>query len=372
MKSIFKQATFRILNLTIVKEYYRQNAIFIFAVILFAFGFLRASEHITIIKLALKLPSLLALTFLVWAIHALKVILFSLRMFKSKSNEFLYNIRLFSPINRFLAFGLMQLSLLQLTLLYSLWMIKIGIEEQAFFEVLAIIACNIILILAGILAYEYRINRPNTISITPKPIQSLLAKLRTPAYLFFIRFLLAKQPVLLLSTKLFACFILVGVCNLYPTDAYDERLLALGGLFVAAGHSVFCQQYLNFEFQYLSFSRNLPVSSERRILCYLLAYSILLLPESIVLVRNLPNSVSYIFALALVIFVLSMIFLLHHIQYISSISKDKFLKGSFFTGILFLLLIMFQIPVILMATINFLVAIFVFKKHYYESELSES
>ncbi len=372
MRSVFKRAAFRILNLTIVKEYYRQNAVFIFAVMLFTFGFLRSSEHITLIKLALKSPSLLALIFLIWAMHALKVILFSLRMFKSKPNEFLYNIRLFSPIKRFLAFGLMQFSLLQLTLLYSLWMIKIGIEEQAYLESSAIIICNFILILTGILIYEYRINRPNTVSITVKPMQSLLAKFRTPDYLFFIRFLFAKQPVLLLSTKFFGCFVLIGICNLYPTDAYDERLLALSGLFVAAGHSVFCLQYFNFELQYLSFNRNLPISSMRRILCYLLAYSILLLPESIVLVRNLPLAVSFIFALALLIFILSMIFLLHHIQFISSISKDNFLKGAFFTGIMFLLLIMFQIPVILMAAVNFSVAIFVFKKHYYESELSDS
>ena len=358
----------KILNLTIVKEYYRQNAIFIFAIILFSFGFLRAEEHITIIKSALNLPSLLGLIFLVWALHTLKVVVFTLRMFEAKNNEFLYHIRLFSPIKRFFAFGMMQLSLLQLTLLYSLWMIKIGIEEKSYVETLAIIACNIILILAGIIACEYRIKRPNAVSITAKPVQNFLAKFRTPSYLFFIRYLYAKQPVLLLLTKLFTCFILVGICNLYPTDAYDERLLALGGLFVAAGHTVFCQQFFYFENQYLILIRNLPLSSKQRLLGYFLTYLLILVPEIIVLLRNLPPDVNYVFVLQLMVFILSMIYLNHHAQYINNISNDAFMQRLFFSGILFLLLIMFKIPVILMGLVNFSLAIFVFQKCYYESQ----
>lgn len=360
----------RILSLTITKEYYRQNAVFIFAVMMFSFGFMRAEEHKTIIKSALTLPSLLGFIFIAWALHALKVILFSLRMFESKNNEFLYHIRLFSPLKRYLALGLMQLSLLQLTVLYSLWMIKIGIEQSKFLETSAIIGFNILLVIVGIIVYEYRIKHPNVVRSSPKPIQNLLSRFKTPPYLFFIRYLFAKQPVLLLLSKLFSCFMLIGVCSLYPTDAYDERLLALGGLFAAAGHTVFCQQFFYYENQFLSFSRNLPIILHRRILGYLLTYSLLLIPELIVLLRNLPEGVSYFFALQLTIFILSMIFLNHHTQYINNLSNDAYLQRLFFAGILFLLLIMFKIPVILMAFVNFSLAIFVFHKNYYENQPS--
>lgn len=360
----------RILSLTITKEYYRQNAVFIFAVMMFTFGFLRSSEHITIIKLVLKLPSMLALTFLVWALHTIKVMLFALRMFEAKSNEFLYNIRLFSAPKRYLALGLMQFNLIQLTFLYSLWMIKIGIEEKQFLATLSIICFNIIFILVGIVVYEYRIKHPNVVRTSPKTIQNLLSHFRTPSYLFFIRYLFAKQPVLLLLSKLFTCFMLIGVCGLYLTDAYDQRLLALGGLFAAAGHTVICQQFLYYENQFLSLNRNLPLSSQKRVLGYLLTYSLLLIPELIVLLRNLPDGVSYLFALQLIIFILSMIFLNHHTQYINHVSNDAYLQRLFFAGILFLLLIMFKIPVILMALVNFSLAIFVFHKNYYESQPS--
>jgi hypothetical protein len=247
-------------------------------------------------------------------------------------------------------------------------MLKIGIEEKQYLAVLAIVVFNLVLIFAGIVVYEYRIKRPNAKSVSAKPIQHFLAKFRTPNYLFFIRYLFAKQPVLLLLTKLFSCFMLIGVCNLYPTDDYDQRLLALGGLFAALGHTVFCQQFLSFESQYLSIFRNLPIANQKRILSYFISYFLLLLPEIIILLRNLPNGVNYIFALALIIFILSLIFLNHHLQYINGISADTFGKGLFSAGILFLLLIMFKIPVILMATVNFSIAVFVFQRNYYNHE----
>lgn len=357
----------RILSLTITKEYYRQNAVFIFAIMMFSFGFLRAEEHKTIIKSALNMPSLLVLIFIGWTLHALKVILFSLRMFEVKNNEFLYNIRLFSPLKRYLALGLMQLSLLQLTIIYSLWMIKIGLEQNKFVETIAIIGFNIFLVLMGVIVYEYRLKHPNAVRVSAKPIQNLISRFNTPSYLFFVQYLFAKQPVLVLLSKLFTCFVLVGVCSLYPTDAYDERLLALGCLFAAAGHTVLCQQFFYYENQFLSFSRNLPLSSAQRLLGYLCTYFLLLIPEFVILIRSLPVGVSYLFALQLSIFILSMVLLNHHTQYINSVSVDIYLQRLFFAGILFLLLIMFKIPVILMALVNFLLAIFVFHKNYYES-----
>jgi hypothetical protein len=363
MKSLY-----RIFNLTIIKEYYRQNAVFIFAVMMFAFGFLRAIEHITFIKNALKLPSLLGFVFAAWVLHGVKVTLFTLRLLEAKQNEFLYHTRLFSPLKRFRAFCLLQFSLIQLTFLYSLAMIKFGIEDKRWFEVGYIIAFNIALVVVGALVYEYRIQRPNSEQVRSKPIQKFIASFQTPAYLFFVRYLFAKQPVLLLLTKLFCCLVLMGICNLYPTDDYDERLLALGGLLVAAGHTVFCQQYFIFENKFFLISKNLPLNYSQRLLHYGLAYLILLLPEIIVLARNLPGNVSYLYMGFLMIFILSMIFLNHHVQYINNISHDAFMQRLFFTGILFLLLIMFKIPVILMALVNFSIAAFVFRKHYFISE----
>lgn len=365
MKSLF-----RIFNLTIIREYYRQNTVFIFAVMMFAFGFLRAIEHITFIRNALRYPSILGAVFIAWALHGLKVTLFTLRQLEARQNEFLYHARLFPKFKRFLAFCLLQLSLIQLTFLYSLGMLKFAIEDSRWLEGGCIMACNAALIIIGAFVYEYKIGRPNSAQIKSRPIRQFMARFRTPAYLFFIRYLFSKQPVLLLITKLFCCLVLIGVCNLYPTDDYDERLLALSGLLVAAGHTVFCQQYFIFENRFLLIARNLPLSSTYRLLIYSAAYFSLLLPEIIVLARNLPAGVDYTYMIFLIMFILSLIFLNHHVQYINNVSHDAFMQRLFFTGILFLLLIMFKIPVFLMAIINFSIATYVFKKHFFLSEFN--
>lgn len=361
---------FSIFNETIIKEYYRQNAVFLFAVLMFAFGFLRAIEHITIIRSALMHPSLLALVFAIWALHAVKVTLFTLRLLESKQNEFLYHARLFPAIKRFGTFCLVQLSLIQLTFLYALAMIKFGIDEQNWLAVVYILLFNMLIVFLGATIYEYRIQRPNAEQVRSKPIQKFFAEFRTPAYLFFVRYLFAKQPVLLLLTKLFGCLILMGMCNLYPTDDYDERLLSLGGLFVAAGHTVICQQYFTFENRFLLIVKNLPLTYIKRLVSFTIAYAILLLPETIVLVRNLPDGVNYGFAGMVLVFVWSMVFLNHHVQYINGISYDAFMQRLFFTGILFLLLIMFKVPVIVITLVNIFIAILVFRKHYFKSEFN--
>lgn len=361
---------FRIFNQTIIKEYYRQNAVFVFAVLMFAFGFLRATEHITIIKNALRYPSLLAMAFAVWALHALKVTLFTLRLLESKQNEFLYHARLFPAIKRFGVFCLVQLSLIQLTFLYALAMIKFGIDEQNWLAVVYILLFNVVLVILGAAFYEYRIQRPNAEQVRNKPIQKFFARFRTPSYLFFIRYLFAKQPVLLLLTKLFGCLVLMGICNLYPTDDYDERLFALGGLFVAAGHTVICQQYFTFENRFLLIIKNLPLTYIQRLVQYTIAYAIMLLPETIVLLRNLPDGVNYGFAGIVIVFVWSMVYLNHQVQYINGISYDAFMQRLFFTGILLLLLIMFRVPVVVITLVNFFIAILVFRKHYFRSEFN--
>ncbi|UTA69774.1 hypothetical protein [Emticicia sp. 21SJ11W-3] len=365
MKSLF-----RIFNQTIVKEYYRQNAVFVFAVLMFAFGFLRATEHITIIKNTLRHPSLLALAFAVWALHALKVTLFTLRLLESRQNEFLYHARLYPAIQRFFAFCGLQLSLIQLTFLYALAMVKFGIEEQNWQAVVYIVLFNVFLVVAGAVIYEYRIQRPNAAQVRNRAVRSFFAGYTTPPYLFFIRYLFSKQPVLLLLTKLFACLVLMGVCNLYPTDDYDERLMALGGLFAAAGHTVICQQYLEFENRFMSITRNLPLSNWQRLFQFGLSYFILLIPELVIVLRNLPHEVNYGFSLILIIFIWSIVCLNHHVQYINGISYDTFMQRVFFVGVLYLLLIMFRVPLFLIALVNTATAVLVFRKHYFRSEFN--
>ena len=360
-----------IFNKSIVAEYYRQNMVFIFVLMLFCFGFLRAIEHITIIKLILRLPALMLFTFIVWAVYALKVSLFNLRLLESKQFEFLYQARLFPLAKRMAVFCLVMFNLLQLTFLYSLAMIKIGIDEKRYGPVGLIVLINLVLIISGALVMEYRIRRPNPEKLLPRTFQSVFSKFRTPSYLFFVRYLSARQPVLLLITKLFSMAVLLGFCYLYPTDDYDERFLAIAVLLVGASHIVFNQKYFQFEHLHLGLLRNLPLGFGKRYSGYLITYAVLLIPELLVLIKNLPGEVSYVFMIQLLIFIMSIILLMHHLHYINGISKDAFMQRLFFGGIGLFLLIMFKIPLLVLSGALLLAGGMVFRKHFYLSEYHE-
>jgi len=64
-------------------------------------------------------------------------------------------------------------------------MIKIGIEQNKIIETSAIIGFNFLLIIAGIIIYEYRIKHPNIVRVSPKPIKNFLAA-SEPRLIYFL------------------------------------------------------------------------------------------------------------------------------------------------------------------------------------------
>ena len=202
----------KILYLTIVKEYYRQNAVFIFTVLMLAMGFLRANEHLAIISEALRSPLILSGIFLIWVLYAVKVTFFALRFLSRRSSEFLYHLRLFPAPKRLLAFIGLHFSLLQLVVGYALVMAVKGSMEKAWWAVMAIVLVSVGLMVAGALACEYRIKRPNSRQDAARHYVNLA--FTTPQFLFFPRYLLTRQTVLLLITKSFTALVLMGVCYL--------------------------------------------------------------------------------------------------------------------------------------------------------------
>jgi len=356
----------RILYLTIVKEYYRQNAIFIFTVMMFAFGFLRGNEHLAIINQALHSPFILSCIFLLWVLYAVKVTFFSLRFLSLKSSEFLYHIRLFPPRKRILAFMNLQFSLVQLTFTYALLMMGKGIVERTWWAILAILLVNFAMVVAGALVYEYRIRRPNSRQDVTRSYLSL--NFTTPQFLFYPRYLLTRQTVLLFITKSFTAFVLMGVCYLYPTDAYDIRLISLGCLLAAFSQSVILQHLHFFERMHFDIYKNLPVTSLRWFRNYLLTVAVILLPEAVVLARNFPAGLTLADGLMQFFFLISVTLILLHYQIFVAGNNESGFQAVFFSGLTLAILIMFKIPAWLFAGAGLIAAYLILKKRFYEVE----
>lgn len=352
---------------TLFKEYYRQNVMFFVAVFFVAGVFMRGNEHKQIAEIAVKSPLFLVWVMLLWALYNVKVILFIQRILKEKTYEFLYQSILFPKAQRLFALAVLQLNLLGLSVGYSAYYVFIALINGEFLSIFLIIIFDIIMIIIGVLIYENRLHKPNAetnfVSLTSKLSKHFL----TPHYLFFIRHLFTKQPILLLSVKLASWFIVSGIIYLYPTDDYDVRLFSLGGLFVFLIHVVLCQRLFEYEFQQISFVRNLPFSTFSRFLQYGSIFFILLIPEIIVFIKNIPAEVSWIYLISYFLFVISLILLVMSTLFLNW-EQEKFGFRLFWYSITTFLLIMFKVPILLLASINYVTSFYVLQKYYYDAE----
>ncbi len=364
------KTVFQIFSKSIVAEYYRRNMVFIFVIVLFCFGFLRAPEHIAIARQVLRSPLLLGLTFLVWGLNWLKTMIFVLRLMKERAYGFLYQARLLPVVHRFAAFSAVVFNLSWLTFLYAVFMAVIGMEEQLPAAAALLVIFHFLLALSGAFLMEYRIRRPGTTG-KKSALRPFLPSFSTPGFLFFIRYLMAKQPVLLLITKSFTLAMLAGCCLLYPTDDYDERLLAIGALLAGAAQVVISGQFFVFENRHLLLLKNLPLTSAARLAGYFKTHAVLLLPEMIILLNNLPEGVAYGFAVQLWWLVLGICLLIHFLGFIPGVPEDTLMKGLFYGGVVVFLLIMFRVPVLLLTGAALLSSVLVFRKYYYLAEYHE-
>ncbi|MCU0325935.1 MAG: hypothetical protein MUF45_11885 [Spirosomaceae bacterium] len=357
----------KIFSKTILKEYYRQNVMFFAAVFFIAGVFMRGNEHKQIAEIAVKSPLFLVWVMFLWALYNIKVILFTQRILKEKTYEFLYQSILFSKTKRLFALAVLQLNLLGLSVGYSAYYLFIALVNAEYLSIFLIIIFDFLMIVFGVLIYENRLHRPNSetnfVSLTSRLSKHFL----TPHYLFFIRHLFTKQPILLLSVKLASWFFVSGMIYLYPTDDYDVRLFSLGGLFVFLIHVVLCQRLFEYEFQQISFVRNLPFSTFSRFLQYGLVFLILLIPEIIVFAKNIPTGVSLMYLISYFLFALSLIILTMSCLFLNW-EQERFGYRLFWYSITTFVLIMFKVPILLLASINYVTSFYILQKYYYDAE----
>lgn len=359
MKDVFK-----LFYKTIVWDYYRQNTLFILIIILLGFGFLSGAEHQAIIKNALQNPQILAYIFLLWIFHSLKTIFFVLRRFSEKKFRFLFAINLLNFWQRMSVLIFLQFLLIQLTFLYAILMVNFAISWQYYYQALLVFLCNIFIVIFGALIFEKRLNKlPET-----KPFINFsifkLHRIPTPYILFFHKFLINKQPVLFLTSKVFSILIVVFTIWIYPTDDYDARLFSIIAVVIVASHLKLTSNFISFESANLTFYRNLPFSNWTRILLLGISYSILILPEFLIFLLNIPADISIIYAIKWFFFLLSLILFTHNLNYVSILSEDFKMQSCFFGSIAIVIILMSHFSIILFSFLFFILASFLFYKNY--------
>lgn len=352
----------QILHLTLVQPYYRQNALFIFVVLMGAFGFLSATEHFTLIRHALSQPTILYLVFLFWFLHGIKITSFTLHALGMRENEFLHHLQLYTTRQRFVAFFGVQFQMVQLTFLYAVCMAAIAWKEEKLGVGVLLLLFHFLLCFLGAWAMERKFSRPEWRLPRIFPVGIV----RFPSWSFYPYYLLTRQTVLFFLSKAFGGMVLLAVCVLYPTDDYDVRLLGLGALMAAFSLTVIFQNWIFFERRYLDFVRNLPLGLWQRFLQNALGVLLLVLPEAVVLVRYWPAGLTVVEFLSVLTLLYGVSLGLYFYQRWDGASEN--IKPIVYTAIGLCILVMFRLPLVAVGLGAGIGAYFLFRRYYYEEE----
>lgn len=359
------KAIITVLTKTIVWQFYRQNAGLLAVVFLIAGSFLRAIEHITLAQVAVHSLFIFAFYLAIWALYTLHATRFFVRAIRQ--HTILYHARLLPRRIRLTGLYITQLQLLLPVLMYAGFMLVISLQEKTHTASLLLISSVLMLSALPLSWIHYTLLAPNPERAVTRLTTQFGQRLTTPYGLFFIRYLLQHQPILLLLTKVGTLLLTVGILLLYPTDSYDIRLLGLGMVFVAVGHVAVVYQLYQFEHERLTLYRNLPVSLFQRLLRYVFLLGILFLPEGLILIRNAPADLS-VFALVSVWMFGHSVLLLQFTSLLKQFRPlDKFLPTLFWFSIGGFFFIMYRIPLWCLAFCGWGVGSWLFFTYYWKS-----
>ena len=351
---------------TLVLEYYKQNALFILVVILFAFGFLSGREHITLINNALSSNKLLLYVFLLWFIHFLKTLLFVHRQLSLSQNYFLYNAKYLSLVERSAIFFYVFAMLSLLTSLYGIFMVVVGLKSDFYLPIFLIIIFHIFLILLGTFYFEKRIFlKPELESLVISKYFKL-PYIRVPNWLFFHKHLIMNQSILFLITKISTLAIISFFVWLYPTDEYDYRLFSIMGVFVGVAHYTIAVNWVQFLANQMLFDKNLPISTFYRLFWLFIGICIILIPEYFFFVSK--AKVSGLYFIEWVIFTSSIFLSVISIGIKNVNDQEASLKVIFWSFVIGVLLVMFKIPILLFCVFLLFISFLFYSLHFEKLE----
>jgi len=359
----------RILFRTISEAYYKQNLWFFLFILYVAFGIFTIQGHISIAQSAIGSPLLIALIYLLpWTLYTIKGILFVLKTISNPKNEFLYLLRLLPKKELLIRLLIVNFAILQPIIFYAAYVLKIGIENTEWLGCFILLLFLLFMVILPVSIYLKALNHPNSSQNNLKFSQLLNIRFSNRYPFFFTAFMLNDQKMVLFLTKLVTCFFIAGVCKLYSTDQYDHRLISIGLLLAAMGNASMVKFFHAFENEKLLITRNLPLSNLKRFQFQSLSFLLILIPEFLILIANLPTAIGLIYIPQGWLFLFSLVFLAHHFLYFLPGNPEESAKYLFAGFFLNLLTIMFKIPIWLPSIFYLAMAFAIFRKYYYKVE----
>ena len=326
--------------------FYRAHAVFLVLVYLIAFGFLRNTEHIAIATYFSANTYLLLLLMLLWLVYYVRTVFYCRALITQSDNFYwLQQLVLFGRLRQVAWLSFAQFTINLPIVIYSIFITVQGMILKHWDNVLLIFIFNIIVIFVPVIFYLRVIK-----GVLPEENVSKLGnwfalKWAKSRALWFPLYMLHYKPLPLLMSKLLSGFIIITTFQLYFTDTYDWRFLAIGIFIAFYLSSILAYNYLQFETEQMSILLNVPLGLLQKSFQQLISLFLITLPEYLIIIHYWPLEGNFMFLLQFLFFGLSTLWMLHQLMWHINFNLKKLSAHDFLVFVFVIILILFSVPV---------------------------
>jgi len=334
---------------SLVKSFYQANAGFFLVVVFLGFGFLKTPQHLDIAIALAYHPSYYLFVLVPWLMYALKTLQFARNEKRLPSYQFLSYVSMVPKPQRLRLVMAVQAALLAPILLYSSMLVVVAVQQAQWLSLSYLVLGNLVILFIASRQLDRLIIQP----VDPKEVGSLAkwtGKLPRSYSWLFIHHLFNRQAVVLLGTKVISLAVLGGFIMIYEVESTDLRLVSLGLLLSAGINSILSFHYRQFEQKDLKLFRNLPLSPDARFVKVILTFTLLSLPEILVLYLNGVMAIPLLFLLKNALLPISLLCFYHALCYVRPVNAEQFVKLPFFSVAILFFVILGHVDVLYLST----------------------
>ncbi|NJM26642.1 MAG: hypothetical protein HC859_15360 [Bacteroidia bacterium] len=354
----------------LVREFYRANAGFFLLVTGLCFGFLRDVEHMALAQFFAASPVLALIPVAVWTVYAIKVILFNTAQARQPLNLFMQETALIRSSPRYVAIATSSALQLAPAFGYGLFLLLVCFQFGQWPSALVLLSAVVLLWVLVAWQVHYQLTHPYTgVKVTRLELWVNKTFQRRQVF-YFPEWAARHQPVSLIGVKLFGCALLWSASKLYLGEDYDVRLMGMAASIAFSANSLVLlglQRFNNFHFQIL---RNMPFTISQRLLAFAQTLILLLLPEIGVVAGYFPAGLQASAVVSVVLLGFSINVYLFGYMHRKDMKMETLTQMLFFTCIGWLLLILFSVPLLVLAVVNIAAGTWLYYRHFYQFEYS--
>lgn len=346
-----------------VSAFFRQRAGTFLGLLGVLFGFLSANEHHAFALFFLTGTYGMLTLFGIWLVYGLLCAQFVVNTWKLPEYTFIFHARTWPALTRARRFAGQALGFLQPILYYGVYLFMIAIQEKLLARLWPVIPFYIILTAMLALFAEWRIRKP--VLYVPVKGKSLIKWPfgRPTSWLYWsMEWLMRERGITLLVGKLGAMLVAAGTMLYYSTGEYDIRMPAVGMSLAYLLNLGLSFELFQWEGEIWLWGRSLPVPVWKRWGRVVTAHLILIVPETLVVLRSGAlgfAEVAQLYVLGLTILIVS-----HLYFYKRSGLPENAMQVFLFGFVGLTLLILYKIPLLLMAAFGIAFSLYAFPRWY--------